>query len=168
MDAINAILERRSVRKFSDQPVSKEMLESLVECGRVAPTGHNKQGRSFLVLTERSTIDEVGKIGTWSKFVIGKAPALILVFCDTQECATPVEDGSAATENILIAATAHGVGSCWMAGYGMPFAEEIEALVGASKSQKLISVIALGYPSDASIPMPKKSSLDEVIFWNKF
>lgn len=168
MDAIKAILERRSVRKFSDQPVTKEMLESLVECGRLAPTGHNKQGRSFLVLTERSTIDEVGKIATWGKFVIGKAPALILVFCDNQECATLVEDGSAATENILIAATAQGLGSCWMAGYGMPYADEIETLVGAPKNRKLVSIIALGHPSDGNTPMPKKSSFDEVIAWNRF
>ncbi|NMM63363.1 nitroreductase family protein [Clostridium sp. P21] len=168
MDAIKAILERRSVRKFSDQTVSKEMLEGLVECGRLAPTGHNKQGRSFVVLTERSTIDEVGKIATWAKFVIGKAPAIILVFCDTKECATFVEDGAAATENILIAATAQGLGSCWMAGYGMPYAKEIEALANASESKKLISIIALGYPSDTNTPMPKKSSLNEVIVWDKF
>lgn len=168
MDTIKAILERRSVRKFSDQPISKEMLEGLVECGRLAPTGHNKQGRLFLVLTERSTIDKVGEIATWAKFVIGKAPALILVFCNNQECATLVEDGAAATENILIAATAQDLGSCWMAGYGMPYAKEIESLVGASESQKLVSIIALGYLVDANTPMPKKSSLDEVIAWNKF
>ena len=135
MNAIKAILERRSVRNFSDQPVSKEVLESLIECGRLAPSGHNKQGRSFLVLTDSSTIDEVGKIATWGKFIVGKTQALILVFCDDKECATLVEDGAAATENILIAATAQSLGSCWVAGYGMPYAQEIEVLV---KMQQII------------------------------
>jgi len=168
MDAIKAILERRSVRKFTDQLITKEVLESLVECGRVAPSGHNKQGRTFLVLMERPLIDKVGEVSTWGKFIIGKVPALILVFCDNQECATLIEDGSAATENILIAATAQGLGSCWVAGYGMPYAEEIESLVGATKKQKLVSIIALGYPSEVNTPIPKKNSFDEVIVWNRF
>ncbi|MGE5628729.1 MAG: nitroreductase family protein [Solirubrobacterales bacterium] len=168
MDAIKAILERRSVRSISEGAVSKETLESLVECGRVAPSGHNKQGRSFLVLTERSAIDGVGNIATWGKFFIGKAPAVILVFCDTNECATPVEDGSAATENILIAATAQGLASCWVAGFGMPYASEIEAFAGAPENKKLISIIPIGYSAGANTPMPKKSPLNEVLFWNKF
>lgn len=168
MDAMKAILERRSVRKFSDQSVSKETLESLVECGRVAPSGHNKQGRVYLVLTERTIIDGVGQIATWAKFVIGKVPALILVFCDKEEGATLVEDGSAATENILIAATAQGLGSCWMAGCGMPYSNEVEAFVGAPENKMLVSMIAIGYPANADTPMPKKSSLDEVMVWNKF
>lgn len=168
MDTLKAILERRSVRKFTDRLVTKEVLESLVECGRVAPSGHNKQGRLFLVLTERSLIDKVGEVSTWGKFIVGKAPALILVFCDNQECATLVEDGAVAAENILIAATAKGLGSCYVAGYGMPYAEEIETLVGATENRKLVSIIALGHPAEENPPMPKKSSFEEVIAWNKF
>lgn len=167
MDAMEAILERRSVRKFTEKAVSQEVLVFLVDCGRVSPSGHNKQGRSFVVITEKDRIDKIGEIATWGNFIIGKAPALILVFCDTQECATLIEDGAAATENILVAATAKGLGSCWIQGYG-PYAETIESLVGAPENKKLISIVALGYPAEINIPMPKKSSLEEVIIWNKF
>lgn len=97
MDALKVIKERRSVRRFATKPMPKEILEDLVDCGRLAPSGHNKQGRYFLVITERERINQLGQIATWAKFMVDKAPACIVVFCDTEENITWVEDGSAAT-----------------------------------------------------------------------
>ena len=168
MDAITAIKTRRSVRDFTEQPITKEILEELVECGRIAPSGHNKQGRYFLVLTEKEKINGVGKIATWARFIADKARACILVFCDEKECLTLLEDGSAAAENIIIAATAQGLGSCWVAGYGMPYSSEIEAFVAAPANMKVISIIPLGYPASDLPPRPPKKELSEVLNWNYF
>jgi nitroreductase len=168
VDAINIIKTRRSVRNFTDQPITKEILEDVIDCGRLAPSGHNKQGRYFLVLTERDKIDGIGKIATWAKFIVGKAQACILVFCDEKQCLTLLEDGAAATENILLAATAHGIASCWVAGYGMPYAAAAEKFAGAAATLKLVSIIALGYPVSDNPPIPPKSALSQVIKWNNF
>ena len=168
VDALQVIKERRSIRKFTDMPITKEILEDLIDCGRLAPSGHNKQGRHFLVLTDREKINQVGEIATWAKFMINAAQACVVVFCDQEESITLVEDGAAATENILLAATAYGLGSCWLAGYGMTYAEEVESYLGAPPNYKLVSLIALGYPGVENPKSPPKKNLGEVLTWNNF
>jgi len=168
MDTLQAIKNRRSIRKFTDKPISKDILEDLVDCGRLAPSGHNKQGRYFLVLTDREKINGVGQIATWAKFMIDQAQACIAVFCDKEENITLVEDGSAATENILLAATAYGLGSCWVAGYGMPYAEEVEKYLGAPPNLKLIALIPLGYSGVENPKSPPRKELTDVVRWEKF
>lgn len=168
MDAITAIKSRRSRRKFTDQPIDQAILSDLVDCGRLAPSGHNKQGRYFLVLTEQEKINGVSELTIYGKFMVDKVQACILVFCDEQEALTLVEDGSAATENILVAATAHGLASCWIAGHGMPYAQAVEQYVAAPGTYRLVSIIALGYSGVADPKMPPKKELDEVLRWNSF
>lgn len=168
MNVFEMIKARRSIRNFSSTPVSDEVLRELVDCGRMAPSGHNKQARCFLVLNDREKINGVGLITTWGQFMIDNAQACILVFCNKDNSATLVEDGSVAAANILLAATAKGLASCWVAGYGMPYTEELEQYLGAPASAKLIAVIALGYPADANPPAPARPDLNEVLKWNSF
>lgn len=168
MDALTAIKSRRSRRKFTDDPIDQNVLKDLVDCGRLAPSGHNKQGRYFLVLTEQEKINGISELTIYGKFMVDKVHACILVFCDEQDALTLVEDGSAATENILIAATAHGLASCWIAGHGMPYAHAVEQSLGAPSTYRLVSIIALGYSGVVNAKMPPKKELDEVIRWNSF
>jgi nitroreductase len=77
-----------------------------------------------------------------------------------------LEDGSAATENILLAARAHGLGSCWVAGDKKPYAAEIYRLVGAPPGYKLISLIPIGYPAES--PEKSKRPLSDVLHWEKY
>jgi nitroreductase len=77
-----------------------------------------------------------------------------------------LEDGSAATENILLAARAHGLGSCWVAGDKKPYAAEICRLVGAPSGYKLISLIPLGYPAET--PRKSKRPLSDVLHWEEY
>lgn len=69
---------------------------------------------------------------------------------------------------ILIAATSQSLAFCWVAGFGMPYASEIEAFAGAPENKKLVSIIPIGYSTGANTPMPKKRSLNDVLFWNNF
>ena len=88
----------------------------------------------------------------------------VVVLCsDTQYY---LEDGSAATENILLAARAHGLGACWVAGDKKPFASEICRLVGAPQNFKLVSLIPLGYPAES--PEMTKRPLSAVLHWEKY
>lgn len=168
MDVLAAIKERRSIRRFTDKPIDKTILRDLVECGIMAPSGHNKQARHFLVVTEKGKINRLGEIATWAKFMINQAQACIVVFCDSNESSTLVEDGSAATENILLAATSYGLGSCWIAGYGMPYAGELENFLVAPDNLKLVSLIALGYSAVENSKAPPRKNIDDVIKWNSF
>lgn len=163
MDAITALRTRRSIRRYKKQPVPRELLETIVDCGRLAATGRNEQPREFVVVTDASTRSKLAEICEFGKF-LATAPAAIVVLCRASKYY--LEDGSNATQNILVAAHALGLGACWVAGDKKPYTEQVRRLVGAPDGCKLIATVAVGYPDEK--PLPPKRSLDEVIHWETY
>ena len=108
-------------------------------------------------------VDSSTLTGTYGKF-IADAPACIVV--TTKDTRYFLEDGSAATTNILNAAHALGLGSCWVAGDKKPYASQILQACNAPADMKLISLIAIGYP--AEVPQPTKRELDSVVHWETY
>ena len=100
----------------------------------------NLQPWQFVVVTDKSMRAKIAHLTDYGKFIAG-APACIAVFC--QDTKYYLEDGSAAVENILLAATALGLGSCWVAGDKKPYAEEVANLLGVPRKYKLIALISL-------------------------
>lgn len=114
---MNAILSRRTCRKFVDRPVEKEKLEALLRAAMQAPSGKNAQPWQFLVLTERAGCEAVAKTCEYSVSA-ANAPAVILLLADftreeKEELWWP-QALSAAAENLLIAAEAEGLGAAWL------------------------------------------------------
>lgn len=163
MDAIECLKTRRSVRAYERKAVPGEILEDLVDCGRLAASAINVQPWAFVVVTDADTKRQLADITDHGSF-IAQAAACIAVFCLDRKYY--LEDGSAATQNILNAARAHGLGACWVAGDKKPYAPEIGKLLGLPEDYKLVSLVSVGYP--AEIPSPAKKPLAEVLHWNKF
>ena len=163
MDAIECLKTRRSVREYLDTPVPKEIIEDIVDCGRLAASAINIQPWVFIAITDASTRKKLADTADYGKF-IEQSPVCIAVFC--QDGKYFLEDGSAATQNILNAAHGHGLGSCWVAGDKKEYAPKIAEMLGAPSDYKLISLIAIGYP--AQIPSPAKKPLSEVLRWERF
>ncbi|MBI4668069.1 MAG: nitroreductase family protein [Elusimicrobia bacterium] len=164
MDAFEAIQQRRSVRLFSGQPIAKEALERIADAGRLAPSARNLQPWEFVVVTDRRMLGELGAMAEAGRF-LAQSAAAIAVFCrDTKRY---LEDGSAATQNMLIAATALGIGSCWIAGDKKPWAGQVAERLGAPPDYRLVNLIALGYPKEKTAS-PSKRPLSEVVHWEKF
>ena len=109
---IKVLKERRSIREYLPKPIPKEILEDIVDCGRLAPSARNLQPWLFVVVTEEEGKKELGSLATYGKF-IANAAACVLVFCE-KDNKHKLEDGAAATENIIIAAKAYDIGSCWV------------------------------------------------------
>jgi nitroreductase len=95
---------------------------------------------------------------------IGNAAFAVLVLARATNYA--VEDCCAATENMLIAAQAHGLGSCWVAGSPLPYAPVVAKAFGAPEDRKLIAIVSFGYPAES--PVVAKRALAEVLHWEKF
>jgi nitroreductase len=161
MDALEAIRQRRSVRSYTGAPIPREDLETIVDAGRLAATGSNKQPWDFIVVTERGMIDQLKVASQW----MDKAGAIIAVVMDPSS-RWWVEDGSAAVENMLIAATALGYGSCWLEGYTLPREEEFKALLGIPKEKKLLTLVPIGVPVEW--PTKTKKPLAEVLHWEQY
>lgn len=164
MDAIEALKTRRSVRTFKSDPVPREIIEDIIDCARMAPTAMNMQPWEFVVVTDAEMRERIADITDYGKF-IAEAPVCIAVFC--KDVKYYLEDGSAATENILIAARAHGLGSCWVAGDKKPYASDIAKMLNVPGNYKLISLIAIGYPAQEPKAISKRP-LAEVLHWERF
>ena len=162
-DVLKVFKTRRCIRKFRKDPVSKETIEKIIDCARLAPTAINIQPWEFIAITSPEKRKEVADITQHGKF-IADAPCCIAVFCkDTKYY---LEDGSAATENVLLSAKALGVGSCWVAGDKKEYTENIRKILNVPEGYKLISLIPLGYPEET--PSPKKRSVSEVLHWDQW
>jgi nitroreductase len=163
MDAIEVLKTRRSVRAYRGEPLPRKVIEDVIDCGRLAATAVNIQPWEFVVVTEPEMLRRIAETTDHGRF-IAQAPACVLVLCaDTKYY---LEDGSAATENILLAARAHGLGSCWVAGDKKPYASQICRLVGAPLGYKLVSLIPIGYPAEN--PQQAKRPLSAVLHWEKY
>lgn len=164
MQTFEAIAKRASVREYQTKPISKDILEKLVDAGRRAPTARGIEPWEFVVVTDKKILTQLGQIANTGPF-IKDASCCIAIFC--QDTKYYLEDGCAATENILLAAADLGLGACWVAGDKKPYVGEISQVLGVSSGLKLISLISLGW-SDKEIPQVKKRQLKDVIHWEKF
>lgn len=163
MDAIEVLKTRRCVRKFDSKGVPRGLIEDIVDCGRLAATAINIQPWEFVVLTSPAKLRQLAEITDHGKF-IGGAQACVVVLCRASKYY--LEDGSAATQNILLAARAHGLGACWVAGDKKAYAAEICHLIGASSTEfRLVSLVPLGYPAEE--PVKSKRPLSEVLHWEQ-
>jgi nitroreductase len=163
MDAIQALKTRRSVRTYTEQGISRTILEDIVDCGRLAASAINIQPWEFVVVTQRDGLRRIAEITDHGKFIADAAACVAVLSQDTKYY---LEDGSAATENMLVAARAHGLGACWVAGDKKPYAPEIAAALGAPDGYKLVSLVALGHPAERS-EKPKRH-LTDVLHWEKY
>jgi nitroreductase len=161
MDTLEAIRKRRSVRKYTGDSIPRQDLETIVDAGRLAATGGNRQPWEFIVVTEQAMIEQLKVAAQW----MDKAGAIIAVVMDPAS-RWWVEDGSAAIENILLASTALGYGSCWLEGWTLRHEDAFKALLGIPKDKRLLTLIPIGVPVEW--PTREKKSLDEVIHWEKY
>ena len=164
MDALDAIKLRCSVREFSDKPIPREAIEKIVECGSLAPTARNESPWEFIVLTDKKELKRLADITEYGKFIEKSSCTVVICSKDTKYY---LEDCCAATENVLIAATALGIGSCWVAGDKKPYCQKILDIVKVPAGYKLVSMLALGYPLKSAKPTPKRP-LKEVLHWETF
>lgn len=165
MQTQEALKKRRSIRTFkSKRPIPAKLIERLIDCARLSPTARNIQPWEFVVITQREALKNLGSLADNARF-IAESPFCIAVFCkDTKYY---LEDGCAATENILIAAVDLGLSGCWVAGDKKPYCDKVKELIGVPGDFKLVSLIPLGY-SESQPAMPSKRSLKEILHWERF
>lgn len=166
MQAQECIKKRCSSRAFSSKTIAPAFIEKLIDCARFAPTARNVQPWEFVAVTERKTLQDLGTLTQDNGRFIGESSCCIAVLCrDTKYY---LEDGCAATENILIAAADLGLASCWVAGDKKPYCAKVRELLKVPEGFHLVSLIALGYSESQSAAGPSKRPLKEILHWEKF
>ncbi|MBN1564086.1 MAG: nitroreductase family protein [Anaerolineae bacterium] len=160
MDALEAIRTRRSIRRYTGDPIPRADLETIVDAGRLAASGYNAQPWEFVVVTDRALIEKIA-LHDW----IAQAGAMIAVVLATESYFWR-EDGSAAVQNMLVAATALGYGSCWLQGRTERHIPAIKKHLNIPADKHLMTLIPLGVPAEA--PEKEKKSLAEVLHWETY
>lgn len=155
MDAMQAILTRRSIRAYTDRPVPEELIEQLLRAAMAAPSAGNFQPWRFVVIDERAILDAIPEFHAWSA-MLRQAPVAIAICADTAvKDLGPYwpQDCSAATQNMLLAAHSAGLGAVWL---GIHPEEDrivkMRQLLGMPETLAPFCVVAVGWPAEEPGP----------------
>ena len=151
MDAMKTILSRRSIRKYRQEDVPEDLIDELLRAAMNAPSAGNEQPWHFVVIKEREVLDKIPDSHPYSGMLY-ETPAAIVVCADIlagKEKDWWVQDCAAATENILIAAQAKGLGAVWLGVYPKEDrVKGIKALLELPQDIIPLCIIPLGYPAE--------------------
>lgn len=170
---IENIMTRTSIRAYTNQPVAADTVEILLKAGMAAPSAVNKQPWHFVVINDKAKLDELAEANPRGGKMLKEAPLAIVVCGDLTKTLDGkgqefwIQDCSAATENILLAAHALGLGAVWTAGH--PMEERMETLRATLKLPDTIvplCTIVIGHPAEN--PDPKDKWIPENVTYNEF
>lgn len=164
MSLIDSILSRRSIRQYQPKPIPKELLEKILEAGRMAPSAMNRQSWHFVVVTDDAVKQELSG-GLFARF-LKRAPVVIVGCAHRDRIAggLSVTSAAIALENMVIAAWAMGIGSCWIGGFRE---SKVRQVLAIPKDWDVIALIPFGYPAETPKPKRKKR-LEEITSLNRF
>ena len=151
METIDAIMTRRSIRKYTDRAVPDELVSQLLEAAMAAPSAGNEQAWQFIVIRDRALLDAIPKFHPYSAMLKYASVAVLVCGDLTLEKYKGywVQDCSAATQNLLLAATAKGLGAVWTAVYPMEDrVAGMRRLLNLPEHVIPLSLVPLGFPAE--------------------
>jgi nitroreductase len=158
---IEAIYNRRSIRKYKTDPVSDEQIRQLLEAAMMAPSARNSQPWHFVVCTDREVIDKIRSSHPYSR-MLEEAPVCIVICGEPARSEYYQQDCGAATQNLLLAAYDMGLGTCWMGVAPKPERmEPVREALGLPEGIVPFNLIAVGYP-DEERPRPDRFDASKV------
>ncbi|MPM94197.1 NADPH-flavin oxidoreductase [bioreactor metagenome] len=152
---MDSILKRRSIRKYKDLKVCDEIVEDLLKAAMAAPSAGNEQPWEFVILRDKEIMKNITEIHPYSKMLLNSDVAIVVCGDEKKEVFKGywVQDCSAATENILLAAQDMGLGAVWLGVY--PIADrvkKIQEILGLPSSVVPLSIVPVGYPDEEKTP----------------
>jgi nitroreductase len=179
---VDVVLSRRSIRRYEQKEIPKDVLDKILDAGRQAPSAANRQPWHFIVVTDPEIKKELSK-GMFNRFIKG-APVTI-VGCAHKDLIAgkwSIVSTTIALQNMVVAAWAMGIGSCWIGDFNE---EKIKKLLNIPKSWNIVALVSLGYPAEKPVVEELKDSakywkdekdilhvpkriLTDIIHFNKF
>ncbi|NIR88104.1 nitroreductase [Candidatus Bathyarchaeota archaeon] len=161
MSLLHVIFRRRSIRRYKREPIPDDVLRNILEAGRLAPSADNAQPWHFIVITEPRIKEKLAR-GRWNRFI--KDSAVTIVGCGYASNRWSTIDVAIALENMVIAAEAQEVGSCWIGDFEE---EKVKELLDIPDNLKVVALVAFGYPAEKP-SQPSKKSLEAIVHYNRF
>jgi len=155
MDVVEAIMTRRSIRKFTGEPIGEEIITHLLKAAMAAPSSKNEQPWVFIVIDDQDLLHEIPKFHPYAEMV-KTAPVAILVCADRRRFLSEevwIQDCAAATQNILLAAHGLGLGAVWLGIYPrMERVKGVRSLLDIPIHIIPFSLVVIGYPGEKKPP----------------
>jgi len=156
---LDIIFNRSSVRRYASKPVPEDVLKNILEAGRRAPSAMNAQPW-HLVVTDQKIKEELSK-RRWTGFV--KDAAFVIVGVGENSRWSTV-DVSIALQNMVLAAEAQGLGSCWIGDFDQ---SNLKKMFGIPENFNIVAMVSFGYPAEKPAPRNKKR-LEDIVHFNRF
>jgi nitroreductase len=149
---LDLIKRRRSIRKYTPEPVSDADIRTLLEAAMAAPSATNRQPWRIIVVRDEALRQQLARTHLWSK-MCSKAPVVFVICGDPDRSDYWVQDTSAATQNLLLAATALGLGTVWVGIHPRPQREEhVKRALGIPDSLRVLCLVPTGHPAESKEP----------------
>lgn len=172
MDAIENLKTRRSIRKFQNKEIDDDVLNEILDCARHALSSHNSQSWEFVVVTDVGIKEKLSEAHQWSDFV--KTAPVVVVVCINNKLASfrpsEIATSAVAAENLMLAAHAKGLGSCWVYikdNEDTRVSKYVKDLLKIPEHSDPLCMIPIGYP-DQKPGVKKLRDLETIVHRNGF
>jgi len=150
---IQTIFARRSIRRYTDEPVSEADIKTLLEAAMSAPSASNRKPWQFVVVTERQVLDALAEAHPYGKMLFDATLCIAVCGDSIDEGQYWVQDCSAATENLLLAVTALGLGAVWLGVHpGEDRVAFVRPILGLPETITPLNLISIGHPAEEKEP----------------
>ncbi len=170
MTVEEAIRTRKSVRQFLDKPIEDEKIKALLEAARLAPSASNRQEGRFVVVTDAGTRKRLVGAAANQRFV-GEAACVIACCADTDmhemkcdQLCYPI-DVAIQIDHMTLRAVELGLGTCWIGAF---YEDRVKDVLGIPDSIRVVELLTIGYPADASVRSKNRLSLDQIVHYEKW
>ncbi|MEM2739803.1 MAG: nitroreductase family protein [Candidatus Bathyarchaeia archaeon] len=173
MDVFQAVTGRRSVRAFKPDPIPEEILGKILEAAQWAPSAGNMQARDFILVVDQDTRVKLAE-ASWGQYFIAEAPVVVVVCANLDRSARrygergrtlyAILDAAAAVENLLLAAYALGLGTCWIGAFDD---DKVKRILSLPDHVKPIAIIPVGYPGRQPRPTPR-IPIDRITYRDRY
>ncbi len=173
MEFYDVIRTRRSIRKYQDKEIPEDVLMRVLDAGRIAPSGSNRQPWRFVVVKDKDKRQQIAEACYGQKFI---AEAPVVLVCCSIRCTSGYEpwkeaagprDVIIAIDHITLAARNEGLGTCWI---GALYPKEVARIVNVPEDIDVIMVLPIGYPLSDEMFTGKTSrkSMEEIVFYEEY
>lgn len=168
------IINRRSIRKYTDQQIDPEYVKLIIEAGLMAPTSKSSRSWQFIVVEDKDMLERLGNCKPRYATSIARAPLAIVVAADPAKSDAWIEDASVATAYMQLQASDLGLGSCWVqvrdryGDNGMPSEEYVQKALGMPDTISVLCILSIGYKDEERKPLDPEKVLWENVHIGKW
>jgi len=160
MDLFETVEKRRSIRKFKPNPIPDKDLKKILEAGRLAPSGGNRQPWSFIVVRKPETKKKLAAVANLQRFIADADTVLIALGDPAVSKSLYKQDPMIAIEHMVLASTALGYGTCWIGAFNE---NDVKEIAKVPENMTVIALLPIGIPDENPPPKPRRA-FKEVFF----